>query len=253
MYRREYADTLSAMLSHEQIVTMLSRADTAWSTVQGVIRQWRRQALVNTAFKRRTDSLAAAGLSVATYSATDESDHDDDPIIESVLAVAVDSGGRRRRTQALSRQGELWLPDTMVVNGDTFWARTGTSVRTNAGEPGSRYGGFDIAALLLPSAVPAGFDLAPTGEQEVVANRPCVVAAASPFPPDPYGRTPGSEVFNMISGGTDFRLSIDLQTGVLLRVIKFVDGQTAETFEFTEITLDQPLDDSLFAPLRMAG
>jgi len=120
---------------------------------------------------------------------------------------------------------------------------------TNAGDPHHSHGGADIAALLLPSAVPAGFDLAPIGEQEVVANRPCAVAAASPHPPDPHRRTPGSEVFNMIAGGTDFRLSIDLHTGILLRVIKFVDAQTAEICEFTEITIDEQPDDSLFAPL----
>lgn len=227
---------------------MLSRADSAWSTVQGVTRQWRRQVLVTTAFKRHFDSLGAKGWSMATLSATAESD-DDDPIIESILAVAVDSGGRRRRAHALSRKGELWLADTVVVNAGSFWARTGTSVMTNAGQPGYGHGGVDIVALLLPSAVPAGFDLTPTGEQETVANRPCVIAAASPHPPDPHGRTPGSEVFNMIAGGTDFRLSIDLQTGILPRVIKLVDGQTAELCEFTEITIDQQLDDSLFAPL----
>jgi hypothetical protein len=32
-------------------------------------------------------------------------------------------------------------------------------------------------------------------------------------------------------------------------VIKFVDGHTAELCEFTEITIDQRLDGSLFAPL----
>lgn len=163
--------------------------------------------------------------------------------------VAVDSRERRRRVDALSRQGELWLPDTVVGDAGTFWARTATSVMTNAGDPHHSHGGADIAALLLPSAVPAGFDLAPIGEQEVVANRPCAVAAASPHPPDPHRRTPGSEVFNMIAGGTDFRLSIDLHTGILLRVIKFVDAQTAEICEFTEITIDEQPDDSLFAPL----
>jgi hypothetical protein len=235
------------MLSREDLVTMLSRADTAWSTVQGVIRQWRRQDLATTAFKRHFDGLGANGWSMATLSAT--ADSDDDPIIESILAVAVDRGGRRRRAHALSRKGALWLADTVVVNGGDFWARTGTSVMTNVGDPRNSYVGVDIVALLLPSAVPAGFDLTPTSERETVAGRPCVIAAASPHPPDAHGHIPGSEVFNMIAGGTDFRLSIDLQTGILLRVIKFVDGQTAELCEFTEITIDRQLDDSLFAPL----
>lgn len=52
----------------------------------------------------------------------------------------------------------------------------------------------------------------------------------------------------MIAGGTDFRLSIDLLTGALRRVIKSVDGAVAEIYEFTTISFDEPLNDTLFAP-----
>jgi hypothetical protein len=52
----------------------------------------------------------------------------------------------------------------------------------------------------------------------------------------------------MIAGGTDFHLSIDLLTGALLQVIKFVDGAVAEICEFTTISFDEPLNDTLFAP-----
>ncbi len=228
---------------------MLSRADTAWTTVQGVTRQWRRHVLVTSAFEQYFEMLLAAGQQSMASARATRDDGDDDPIIESVLAVAADSHGRRRRAHAVSRRGEEWQADTVVIDGDTFWARTGASVVTNEGDPRRSHGGADIVALLLPSAVPAGFDLAATGEQELVAHRPCTVAAASPRQPDPHGRTPGSEVFNMIAGGTDFRLSIDLQTGILLRVIKFVGGEIAEVCEFTEITIDKQLDDALFAPL----
>ena len=53
----------------------------------------------------------------------------------------------------------------------------------------------------------------------------------------------------MITGGTLFRLGVDLQTGVLLRVVKLVDGAEAEVCEFLDITLDAPLEDHLFTPL----
>jgi hypothetical protein len=39
-------------------------------------------------------------------------------------------------------------------------------------------------------------------------------------------------------------------TGVLLKVIKYVDGAVAEICEFTTIALDEPLNDTLFAPLN---
>ncbi len=53
----------------------------------------------------------------------------------------------------------------------------------------------------------------------------------------------------MISGGDSFRLSIDRKTGILLRVVKLVDDQPAEIYEFLEIALDEPLDEALFQPL----
>ncbi len=194
--------------------------------------------------------MSAAGVSFSTLTASRE-DSDPDPVIESVLAVAADGRGRRRRAEALRRSGEEWLADTVVVDGATFWARKGTSVATNDGDPRySSHGGADFIALLLPSGVPAGFDLAATGESEEVAGRRCAVVSASPREVDPYGRIPGNEVLHMIAGLADFRLWVDLRTGILLKVTKLVDGEVAELGEFTEITLDEPLDDSLFTPPR---
>jgi hypothetical protein len=174
---------------------------------------------------------------------------EDDPIVEAVLAVAADHRGWRRRADLVSRRNEPLQPDILVINGDRFWARTGSSTMRNAENPRGSHGGAGIIDLMLPSAVPAGFDVGPTGEVEQVADRACAVANAAPREPDRWGRTPGSEVFHMIAGGSEFRLSIDLHTGVLLRVIKYVDGAVAEICEFTTIAFDEPLDDALFGPL----
>lgn len=141
------------------------------------------------------------------------------------------------------------MPDTVVIDGPTFWTRTGDVIDTNAGDPDSSHGGADFIRLLVPDEVPDGYDLTRLPEHETVAGRRCEVVVALPRPPDPYGETPESEVFDMISGGDRFRLSVDLETGVLLRVVKLVDGQPAEICEFLEIALDQPLDDALFQPL----
>ena len=172
-----------------------------------------------------------------------------DGIVESVLAVAFDAMGRRRRAQTISRRQEEWLPDLVIVDGPTFWARSGETVQTNGGEERHSHGGTDIVNLLLPSRIPDGYYLSSRGEEEEIAGRMCKVATAVPREPDPYGRTPGSEVFDMIAGGILFRLSIDLQTGVLMRVAKLVDDAEAEICEFLDITFDAPLADELFAPL----
>jgi hypothetical protein len=237
------------VLTQEQMIVLLARADQAWRSVRAIARQWQRHDLVTAAFHQRTAAMAAAGH--APLASMHVDDDEPDPVIELVLAVATDQHGRRRRADVLSRRNDSWRFDTLVVDGDSFWARTANAVQTNGGDPNSSHGGADIVSLLTPSAVPGGFDLAVTGDKEVIAGRQCAVVEASPRPFQPYtfGRIPGSEAFHMISGGTDFRLSVDLNTGVLLRVIKFVAGETAEVCEFTSIRFDEVLDDATFAPL----
>jgi hypothetical protein len=235
------------VITGDQLVERLRSADKAWSTVHGTTRQWRRQDLVNTAFARH---FARLGRQTSWSMQAERGDNgDDDPIIEAVLAVAFDAQGRRRRAQAVSRRQEDWLPDLVVFDGPTFWARSGDTVQTNSGGPLRGHGGTDIVKLLLPGRVPDGYDLTALDEQDEVAGRTCAVVNAVPHPPDPYGHTPGSEVFDMIAGGTLFRLSVDVNTGVLLRVIKVVDGVDAEICEFLDVVFDEPLDDELFAPL----
>jgi hypothetical protein len=169
------------MPTRAELITLLSRADTAWTTVQGVSRHWRDQRLVTIAFGRYVGALSAAGQPpIATFTARSTHEREDDPIVETVLTVAADRSGRRRRADLVSRRNEPLQPDILVIDGDTFWARTGLSTMTNGGDPRRSHGLAGIIDLMVPSAVPAGFDLAPTGELEEVAGRACAVATAAP-------------------------------------------------------------------------
>jgi hypothetical protein len=237
------------VLTQEQVIVLLGQADLAWRSVRAVARMWQRHDRVTEAFNQHFAAVAAAHPT-AVYSVRVDG-READPVIELVLAVATDQHGRRRRADVVSRRGESWPFDTLVVNGDSFWARTGSTVQSNGGNPASSHGGADIVNLLMPSAVPAGFEIAATGEDQVIAGRRCAVVEASPRPRElyTYGRIPGAEAFHMIAGGTDFRLSVDVDTGVLLRVVKLVNGEMAEVCEFTSITFDEMLDDATFAPL----
>jgi hypothetical protein len=235
------------MHTPEQLAGLLRAADTSWDTARGVTRHWRRHRLVTKGFERSIPSPQLHAVFVSSEG--DAGDY----VFESVLRVAFERNPPRTRIDAISRDHhESWLPDNVVIDGDTFWARDATSIMTNDGDPHSTIGaGTEIRALLEPSAVPLGFDLEPTGQQETIAGRLCVVATATPRPPgDSDLELPvDATAFSMIHGGTDFSLSIDMNTGVLLRVIKLVDSETAEICEFLEVTFDEPLDAALFAPL----
>lgn len=168
--------------------------------------------------------------------------------VEGVLQVYAAERGLRRRAEALSRAGEEWLPELVVVDGPWFWVRTGDQVHTNGVDPDHEHGGTDFVLLLRPAEVPDGFDLTATGATETVAGRPCDVVVATLRDSDPVMETPESEVFGMISGGQDFRLHLDQQTSTLLRVTKLVDGEAAEVAEFLDIAFDEPVVEDLFRP-----
>jgi hypothetical protein len=237
---------------NDNLADRLRAAGQQWTTVRGVVRQWRRQELVDIGFHRRGDATAAAGIESATLTAQLADDPTEDPsgeAFEAVLRVAATDSGERRRAEAISRVGEEWMADVVVINGPTFWARTGDVIQTNGGDRYSHHGGADFIRLLSPSEVPDGFDLTSLAESETVAGRLCDVVLAVSKAPDPYGETPESEAFDMISGGDSFRLSVDHERGILMRAVKLVDGQQAELCEFLEIEVDETLDDGLFQPL----
>jgi hypothetical protein len=120
--------------------------------------------------------------------------------------------GRRRRVQLVSSHVEELRPDVVVWDGDTFWSRTDGRMLTNHGDPAHGHGGDEFTALLDTAYVPVLFDLTVLGTATVTG--------------------------------------VDDVTGVLLRVVKLVDGAEAEIVEWTELALDMPLDDALFDPLE---
>jgi hypothetical protein len=172
-------------------------------------------------------------------------------VIETVLAVAADHLHRRRRAELVSGRGEEIRADLVVVDGDTFWARTGDDVLTNHGNPNTSHGGADIIdALLCPGYVPALFSLTLRGHAQL-AGRSCIELDAGPRTdvPDHERYNWPAPPFGMIAGGDRFRLAIDVSTGIIVRASKFVDGALAEVTEWQELRLELALSASLFAPL----
>lgn len=246
------------MEDEADLVTRLKAAESRWSTVRGTFRTWRDQELVTRAFMdwHRPDHPGDSGQGGSGSSrffvtaVRKDAETSSDSRVEHLLRVWAADHGRRRRAEAISRTGEQWMADLVVVDEPWFWARTLDRVETNDGNPKSTHGGADFVALLRPSGAPDGFRLTATGTTEAVAGRLCDIAVAVPRPIDPTDFTvPGSEVFGMISGGREFRLWVDQQTSALIRVTKLVAGTPAEIAEFLDIAFDEPLDQRLFQPL----
>ena len=179
-----------------------------------------------------------------------ESDVEPERELESILRVAAEAQATRRRIEVISRSdSENWMPQTVVIDGNTYWARTGTSVTTNGGNPNMTIGaGTEILGLLVPNTWVFSLDLQATKLIETVAARDCLVADARPLArPDAFDRVPAS--IGMIFGGDAFRLSIDAARGTVLRAVKFVNHEPAEICEFIEIAFDEVLAADSFTEL----
>jgi hypothetical protein len=245
------------MVQQDDLATRLRAAGDRWSTMRGIYRTWRNPALTTAAFRERHHtgrsaedeaSAGASGVITAVRIDADEAS-DRDPTITHVVRVWAVDGGRRRRVEVVSRTAEQWMPDLLVIDEPWFWARSGPDLVTNDGNPRSTHGGADFVVLLSPVAVAEGYDLTTESTTESVAGRLCDVVFARPKKNDTGVFLPESEVFDMISGGREFRLCIDRSTSTLLRVTKMVHGQPAEIVEFLEASFDDPLDHDLFLPL----
>lgn len=245
------------MVDQQGLAARLRAADSRWTTVRGTFRTWRNQTLVTQAFRdwHHIDQAAdteqgGPGSRIVVTAVREDQGAADESRVEHVLRVCAADHGRRRRAETISRTGERWMADLVIIDGPWFWARTGEQVRTNDGDPHVAHGGTDFVCLLTPAAVPDGFLLTATTATETVARRVCDVVVARPREIDPFDSSiPEAEAFGMISGGRDFRLCLDQQTSTLMRVTKLVAGEPAEIAEFLDITFDEPLDPGLFQPL----
>ncbi|MBY3553646.1 hypothetical protein HGI15_09565 [Modestobacter lapidis] len=70
--------------------------------------------------------------------------------------------------------------------------------------------------------------------------------------PDDERRNWSGQPFDMITGGDEFRLAIDLGTGIIVRASKCVGGELAEVTEWRELRLDPALPRHC-PPLREPG
>ncbi|WP_243060007.1 hypothetical protein [Nocardioides sp. SR21] len=239
------------MLEQDDLASRLRAAGDRWTTVSGTFRTWRDQPLVTRAFMEwhGLDEQGAGRNRMRAVAVHEMPDAGPKVPVEHLLRVHAAERGRRRRAEALSRVGEMWMDDLVVVDEPWFWSRNGHRVQTNHGDRRTSHGGADFFLLLTPTDVPDGFDLSATDETETVAGRACDLVVATPKERDPRGCTPGAEVFDMVSGGREFRFHLDQETSTLMRVTKLVDGAPAEVNEFLDIAFDEPVDDRLFQPL----
>ncbi|MGH3003073.1 MAG: LolA family protein [Gaiellaceae bacterium] len=152
----------------------------------------------------------------------------------------------------------LWLqrPDRMreettdehprygVRVGETWWMYSeGSGALTNEGDPHHNAGiGQELQALLEPSPLIPHFDFEVEGETEHVGRRSLHALGRQRELPDSHhlffpGLTPGTNCIDLL---------VDVERGVLLRLVSLLDDEAISTIEVQEIAFDEPLDPDLF-------
>ena len=228
------------MIEASALARLIAAADTAWRTADGVVRHrehWPINRLAGDEWEARLDG----GL-----------DPHDPPepvdlapsVSVTEIRVAQDRLRGLKRFQLLSWSGEPSSFGDVVVRGSTWWWRIGQEVvGTNDGDPSHSAPATGYDALLHPAQVLGSYDVVPVEELTVIGRRALRAVAVERAGADLFDV---GSVFGLGPGGRDFVLDLDLETGVVLRVVKELDGQVAESLEWLELSLDLPLADELF-------
>lgn len=153
----------------------------------------------------------------------------------------------RRTTFPVQTEATAW--DSLVVHGlmhhQTWWTCRGADVTTNAGDTHVQYGVEDLDVLLRPDTVAQGFVVQAASEVEA-GERPALRLEATPVaPPETFFRAvPGLVAL----GATDYALTVDGATGILLGVEAYIQGHLARRTVLTDLSIDPPIATAVFDP-----
>lgn len=221
-------------MSIGDLLALIHDSDDSWHTVAGVVHEWRDQRLVHKAFMPK---VSAEGGSTFSFGASSKPE-----VFESDYKLWAD----RDRVRVERGPSHEARPELLVRVGAEWWTfGTHGGAVTNGGRDNRSTGGDEVMCQLRPAQYLSLFRWSLTGETEV-ASRPALVARAERRGTDEGLRMFVPTPFEMIAGGTQFEVCVDADRGVLLRVLKLVDGEAAELREFREATFDGPVDDAMF-------
>ena len=213
-------------------LSALDESKARWRTLRARGREWRHEPRLTEAFLRATPSDAVT----VTASFVGPPVQDER---EERWSIWIE---RPRRVRAEFVVGAETV--AVVFHDDTWWSwAPALGARTNGGRRDHGHGTGPVEALIETAALlpVLRFEAAGAGRW---LDRP--VAHLRAFPPTPV-RLEHAEVLHRLGSGADeYRLTVDLERGILLRVEARSEGRPFQIVEATQIAFDEDLPASTF-------
>ena len=224
------------------LLQLMHDAVKGWETFQAECREWRHTQRGFEAFVRMYEGRGEM------HGLRGPSDTDAPEVIEEVVRLWVGAGMHRIRQETILPGGRTGA--IIVVDGDRWWFfNPCQGVLRHDGGDSHSVGTFDVASFLDPAAVIPDLDFGAIGAGDV-DGRACWVVDATPREPLHGERRPG----NRLPGGADhYRLWIDQQRGVALRIEASWRGEPFSIREATGVVFDTGFPDELFDYRPPAG
>jgi outer membrane lipoprotein-sorting protein len=216
-----------------EIFELIHGAESSFRTVHASIRVWRDEEKNQLAFERYFEEKQERGRAVSMMFAVGDPDEAETPTeTEERIRLWLVRPSRWRE------EVEGRWPRLSVFDGEKLFTYTPDLGALEQAEPGGAEG--EASFLLAPAQLLPGLELEPQGETELAGRRAIRVGGRP-------RRTPRDDIRPGLALGADaYELTIDAESGILLRVAAYRDGEAFATTEITEIVFDQALDPELF-------
>jgi len=229
-----------------EVLELMHTSSERWSTLRLAGHEWRHRETFSRAWEHHFDELRKSGTttlrSVAFRKVVGE-----EPSVESR------EDWRVWLAKPDKRRAEFQVGDevvTAVFHGSSWWSWSPSrGFITNDGEPNHSHGFGPGEALIDPATHLASLQLQ-MSQRTTFLTRPAYVVTALPRH---IGRHGFDATFHMLGTGADlYKLVVDAEVGVLLRVEAEFQGDPFRVIEVDEISVNERFGETTFdsKPLR---
>jgi hypothetical protein len=216
--------------SSEELIALARRlmqeSATSWSSLTGRLEVRDDEAWLDEGRKRYHGSAAletstASEISIAEYS------------------FAVAKSPWRARMQLIPSTGRGYAesnPDLIIHRDQTWWARTGSEVKTNSTSPKRRVGLFGLELMICPQSLANIMDYREA--QETTRERAAILVSAGASEML-WWHAPEQVVLSV----SRYELKVDKELGILLANRAYIDDRIAREIVLHDIRVDPTLDD----------
>lgn len=224
-----------------QVLEVMHTSSQRWNSLRLKGHEWRHHETFSRAWEHHFDELRKSGSAILQSIAFRKPDAGKPPEEgREEWRVWLEKPDRRR---TYFQVGDQMV--SAVFIGPRWWSWSPWGFRSNEGAPNNHHG-FGPAEGLVDPAEHLSFLQIRLDDRSTFLSRPVFLVTAAPRTIEPQGFEP---TFHMLGTGADlYRLTVDAETGILLRSQAEFEGRAFRVIQVDEIAVDEVFGASVFDP-----